>query len=395
MLLMPEDGPPVSPFRAQQLVADIKAAAASERPRAQAQAMNELDDNRIREIRPLVPPQIIIEELPLSETAAQTILQARKTCESIIKGSDDRLIVIVGPCSIHDVNAAIEYGQKLKELIPKFEKELLIIMRVYFEKPRTTVGWKGLINDPFMDTTFNINKGLRVARGLLLDLNDLGLPAAVEFLDTISPQYIADLVSWGAIGARTTESQVHRELASGISAPVGFKNGTNGGVAIAIDAIRAASAGHHFLSVTKQGLSAIVSTNGNDACHVILRGSTDGPNYSAQHVESCSAQLSKAGLRPSVMIDCSHGNSQKQFARQVVVAEDISTQLASGKTAQNIMGVMIESHLKEGRQDIPAEGPSGLVYGQSITDACISFETTIKVLETLAEGVRQRRATQA
>ncbi|KAG0148261.1 hypothetical protein CROQUDRAFT_105955 [Cronartium quercuum f. sp. fusiforme G11] len=379
------------PFRAQQLVADIKAAAAIQPPRAKAQAMNELDDNRIREIRPLVPPQIIIEELPLSEKAAQTILKARQGCEAVIKGEDDRLVVIVGPCSIHDVNAALEYGQKLKEVIPKFEKDLLIIMRVYFEKPRTTVGWKGLINDPFIDNTFNINKGLRVARGLLLDLNDLGLPAAVEFLDTISPQYIADLVSWGAIGARTTESQVHRELASGISAPVGFKNGTNGGVAIAIDAIRAASAGHHFLSVTKQGLSAIVSTEGNDACHVILRGSTEGPNYSAQHVQECAKQLSAAGLRASVMIDCSHGNSQKQFARQVNVAEDIAVQLSTGTTSQNIMGVMIESHLKEGRQNVPAEGPAGLVYGQSITDGCISFETTVKVLETLAEGVRQRR----
>ncbi|KAG5460405.1 MAG: 3-deoxy-7-phosphoheptulonate synthase 1, partial [Olpidium bornovanus] len=312
--------------------------------------------------------------------AARTILAARKGCERVIKGEDDRLIVVVGPCSIHDVPAALEYAQKLKEQVARFENELLIVMRVYFEKPRTTVGWKGLINDPFMDMSFNINKGLRVARGLLLDINELGLPTAVEFLDTISPQYIADLVSWGAIGARTTESQVHRELASGISAPVGFKNGasdgvldsmlaglhqrTNGGVGIAVDAIHAASSGHHFLSVTKHGLSAIVSTEGNDACHVILRGATDGPNYSAAHVRACCDKLAAAKLPARVMIDCSHGNSMKKFENQVVVAKDIAAQLSSASTAQNIMGVMIESNLREGRQNIPPEGPSHLVYGQ-------------------------------
>ncbi|KAL1915283.1 uncharacterized protein VTP21DRAFT_6741 [Calcarisporiella thermophila] len=354
-------------------------------------ALNELDDKRIREIKPLIPPQILMEELPLTLKAAESVLSGRHEAEAIIKGQDDRLLVVVGPCSIHDTKAAKEYAEKLRSYIPSAKNELCILMRVYFEKPRTTVGWKGLINDPFLNGTYQINKGLRVARSLLLDLNEIGVPVACEFLDTISPQYIADLVSWGAIGARTTESQVHRELSSGLSCPVGFKNGTDGNVGIAIDAIKAASVGHHFLSVTKQGLSAIVSTEGNDSCHVILRGGNAGPNYNAEYVSGYSSQLEKAGIPPRLMIDCSHGNSSKQFKRQLVVGEDIANQLATSPTGENIMGVMIESHLVEGRQNIPQEGPQALTYGQSITDACINWEDTVELLDKLRDAVRARR----
>ncbi|KAF9925987.1 hypothetical protein BGZ67_008350 [Mortierella alpina] len=355
-------------------------------------ALNELDDKRIKAIAPLIPPQILMEDLPLSLAAAQTIILGRHAAEEVIKGRDDRLLVIVGPCSIHDPKAAIEYAHKLKAYAVEAKEELAIIMRVYFEKPRTTVGWKGLINDPHLNNSFQINKGLRVARTLLLDLNEMGVPAGCEFLDTISPQYVGDLVSWGAIGARTTESQIHRELASGLSVPVGFKNGTDGSVSVALDAIKSASSGHHFLSVTKQGLSAIVSTEGNDSCHVILRGGAS-PNYETSEVKAVIDKLNAAKLPARVMVDCSHGNSSKVFARQMIVAEDLARQMAtSSETGDAIMGVMIESHLKEGRQDIPAAGPHGLVYGQSVTDACISWENTIVLLDNLREGVRQRRA---
>ncbi|KAI7877934.1 3-deoxy-7-phosphoheptulonate synthase [Lichtheimia hyalospora FSU 10163] len=356
-------------------------------------ALNELDDKRIKIIKPLIPPQILMEDIPLTLKAAQTIVEGRQAAENVIKGQDDRLLVVVGPCSIHDVKAAKEYASRLIEYAKGAKEELLIIMRVYFEKPRTTVGWKGLINDPQLNNSYEINKGLRIARQLLLDLNEAGIPTGCEFLDTISPQYTGDLVSWGAIGARTTESQVHRELASGLSCPVGFKNGTDGGVTVAMDAIKAASNGHHFLSVTKQGLSAIVETRGNGACHVILRGGKGGPNYDADSVKKCAEALSKAKLSPVVMVDCSHGNSSKDHKRQPLVAEDIARQLAEPKvTGDNIVGVMIESHLVEGRQDIPSEGAHRLTYGQSITDACINWEDTVKTLDTLREGVRARRA---
>ncbi|KAK9764139.1 hypothetical protein K7432_008617 [Basidiobolus ranarum] len=355
------------------------------------QRLNELDDKRIKETRPLIPPQILMEDFPLTDEAARAILAGRMGAEAIIHGRDDRLLVIVGPCSIHDTKAGIEYAKKLKEYAETASKDLHIIMRVYFEKPRTTVGWKGLINDPMLNDSFQINKGLRTARRFLLDVNELGLPAGCEFLDTISPQFIGDLVSWGAIGARTTESQVHRELASGLSVPVGFKNGTDGNVKVAIDAIKAANHGHSFLSVTKQGLSAIVTTEGNEHCHVILRGGATGPNYSSKHVKAISEQLSAAKLRSSIMIDCSHGNSSKVFSRQILVAEDIAKQLSVEDTGKDIFGVMIESHLIEGRQDIPHEGPSALKYGQSITDACIGWEDTVKVLDILRNGVQARR----
>ncbi|KAI8972020.1 3-deoxy-7-phosphoheptulonate synthase [Mycotypha africana] len=356
-------------------------------------ALNELDDKRITNIRPLIPPQILMEDIPLSLKAADTILNGRQAAEDIIHGKDDRLLVVVGPCSIHDVKAALEYAERLIEYANGAKDELHIIMRVYFEKPRTTVGWKGLINDPHLNNTYEINKGLRIARKLLLDLNEMGIPAACEFLDTISPQYTGDLVSWGAIGARTTESQVHRELASGLSCPVGFKNGTDGGMTVAIDAIGAASHGHHFLSVTKQGLSAIVQTAGNDACHVILRGGKSGPNYEAEHIKAAAADLIKHKLSPALMVDCSHGNSSKNHKRQPIVAQDIANQLANpSETGNYIIGVMIESNINEGRQDIPAEGPYALNYGQSITDACINWEDTVNVLENLREGVRARRA---
>ncbi|CAI2177808.1 689_t:CDS:10 [Funneliformis geosporum] len=354
-------------------------------------ALNELDDKRIKQIKPLIPPQILMEDSPLTLQAAQSVIIGRANAEKIIKGQDDRMLVIVGPCSVHDVKAAIEYAGRLKSYASEANDELFIIMRVYFEKPRTTVGWKGLINDPHLNNSFQINKGLRIARNLLLEINQMGVPCGCEFLDTITPQYLADLVSWGAIGARTTESQVHRELASGLSVPVGFKNGTDGNIGIAVDAIKAAGSGHHFLSVTKQGLSAIVATDGNDCCHVILRGGAKGPNYSAENVQEVAQKLEAAKLPARIMIDCSHGNSQKLFSKQVEVAKDIAEQLKSSPTGQHILGVMIESHLKEGRQNLPVEGPFNLAYGQSITDGCISWETTIQVLDTLREGVRARR----
>ena len=339
------------------------------------------DDVRINSLTELLPPIAHLYDLPISEAAAELVVSTRKAIADILHHGDKRLLVIIGPCSIHDPAAALEYAQKLLPLKKQYEKELLIVMRVYFEKPRTTVGWKGLINDPHLDGTFDINFGLRQARQLLLTLNDMGMPASTEFLDMITPQYYADLISWGAIGARTTESQVHRELASGLSCPVGFKNGTDGNLKIAIDAIGAASHPHHFLSVTKAGHSAIVHTAGNPDCHVILRGGKE-PNYSAEHVRDAVAQLIKAGVSPRLMVDCSHANSRKDYTRQMEVAQDVAAQIRNGE--QNIMGVMVESHLVEGRQDKPE------TYGQSITDACIGWDTTEEMLALLADAVRNR-----
>ena len=343
--------------------------------------MNKTDDIRINGIDELLPPIAHLYELPLDDRAAELVESTRNQIADLIHGRDKRLLAVIGPCSIHDPKAALEYARRLLPLRQKYEKELLIVMRVYFEKPRTTVGWKGLINDPYLDGTFDINFGLRQARRLLLDLNNLGVPASTEFLDMITPQYYADLISWGAIGARTTESQVHRELASGLSCPVGFKNGTDGNLKIAIDAIGAASHPHHFLSVTKAGHSAIVHTAGNPDCHVILRGGKE-PNYSTEHVKAAAEQLAKAGVTPRLMVDFSHANSRKDYTRQMEVARDVAAQIRNGE--QNIMGVMVESHLVEGRQDKPE------TYGQSITDACIGWDTTEEMLALLADAVRNR-----
>ncbi len=345
------------------------------------------DDLRILEIREVSPPVLVHEELPITDEAAATVFNAREAIHNILAGSDDRLLVIAGPCSIHDVDAAMEYAGRLKRMREKLADDLHIVMRVYFEKPRTTVGWKGLINDPNLDGSFQINKGLRLARGLLLDLAKMGMPAATEYLDLISPQYVADLVAWGAIGARTTESQVHRELASGLSCPVGFKNSTDGSLQVAIDAIRSASRPHHFLSVTKAGHSAIFSTAGNNDCHIILRGGRE-PNYDARSVNHAAEQLKAAGLPPKLMVDCSHANSRKDPSRQVEVARVLGEQLAAGD--RRIMGVMLESHLVGGRQD--AEDGRELTYGQSITDACMGWDDSEQVLEGLAAAVRARRA---
>lgn len=348
--------------------------------------MYQTDDVRIQEIKELLPPVAVLEKYPTTENAADTVFNARQSIHEILQGNDDRLLVIVGPCSIHDPAAAVEYGQRLKGLREKYADRLEIVMRVYFEKPRTTVGWKGLINDPYMDNSFQLNDGLRIGRKLLLDLTDMGVPAAVEFLDMITPQYLADLISWGAIGARTTESQVHRELASGLSCPVGFKNGTDGNIKIACDAIGAASSPHHFLSVTKFGHSAIVSTTGNNDCHIILRGGKE-PNYDETHVSGIIKELEERGRSTKVMIDFSHANSCKDYRRQALVAENVGAQVAAGN--QCIFGVMIESHLVEGRQDL-VHGKAQ-TYGQSITDACIGWDTTEEVLAKLADAVEARR----
>jgi len=347
------------------------------------------DDLRIRELKELLPPAHLIREFSCSEKASDVIYGARQAMHRILHGMDDRLIVVIGPCSIHDTRAAVEYAKLLKVQRDRFANELEIVMRVYFEKPRTTVGWKGLINDPHMDGSFKINDGLRTARELLLDINELGVPTGTEYLDMISPQYIADLVSWGAIGARTTESQVHRELASGLSCPVGFKNGTDGNVKIAVDAIKAASQPHHFLSVTKGGHSAIVSTSGNEDCHIILRGGKT-PNYDAASVQEACDAVAKSGLAARVMIDASHANSSKKHENQIPVCQDIANQVAGGD--QRIIGVMVESHLVGGRQDHVQGTPvENLTYGQSVTDACIGWDDSVAVLESLAESVRKRR----
>jgi 3-deoxy-7-phosphoheptulonate synthase len=350
----------------------------------------QVDDVRIREIKELTPPAHLLREFPSTEKTERLTFETRQAIHRILHGSDDRLLVIIGPCSIHDTKAGLEYAQRLLGLRREFEQDLVIVMRVYFEKPRTTVGWKGLINDPDLDGSFNINKGLRLARQFLMELNELGLPAGNEFLDMISPQYYADLVSWGAIGARTTESQVHRELASGLSCPVGFKNGTDGNVRIAVDALKAARTPHHFLSVTKAGHTAIVSTNGNEDCHIILRGGKH-PNYDAASVDAAAKELAAAGLEQRLMVDCSHSNSQKMYQRQIDVAREIARQVAGGE--DRVIGVMVESHLKGGRQDLVPGKP--LAYGQSITDACIGWEESVPLVRNLAEAVRKRRLVKA
>lgn len=348
------------------------------------------DDLRIREIKELVPPAHVFREYPASSRAAQTTHLARQAIHRILHGADDRLLVIIGPCSIHDYDGALEYAKKLASQAERYQADLVVVMRVYFEKPRTTVGWKGLINDPHLDNTFRINEGVRLARRILLDINELGLPCATEFLDTITPQYTADLIAWGAIGARTTESQVHRELASGLSCPVGFKNGTDGNMRIAVDAIRSANSPHHFLSVTKSGHTAIVSTQGNEDCHVILRGGK-APNYDAPSVDAAAREIAKAGLAARLMIDFSHSNSRKQFKLQMEVSTSVAAQLAAGEA--RIVGVMVESNLVEGRQDIVAEQP--LTYGQSVTDACLGWDDSLLVLDQLAAAVRARRLAKA
>ena len=348
--------------------------------------MPRTDDLRIREMKELIPPSHLIREFSCTEKASTTVANARNALHRILHAQDDRVMVVIGPCSIHDPKAAMEYARRLLEQRERFSADLEIVMRVYFEKPRTTVGWKGMINDPYMDNSFRINDGLRMARELLLNINEFGLPAGTEFLDVISPQYVADLISWGAIGARTTESQVHRELASGLSCPVGFKNGTDGNVKIAVDAIKAASQPHHFLSVTKGGHSAIVSTSGNEDCHIILRGGKT-PNYDAASVEAACKDIAASGLASRLMIDASHANSSKKPENQVPVCADIGRQIAAGDT--RIVGIMVESHLVGGRQDLVPD--KELTYGQSITDGCIDWDASVKVLEGLADAVRQRR----
>lgn len=344
------------------------------------------DDLRIQKIREVASPASVHEAYPVTEAAARTVHESRLNVHKVLHNEDDRLVVIVGPCSVHDPDAALEYAGKLNAVQKELENELIIIMRVYFEKPRTTVGWKGLINDPLLDGSFEINKGLHVARSLLLRINEMGLPTATEFLDLISPQYIADLISWGAIGARTTESQGHRELASGLSTPVGFKNGTDGRLQIAIDAIGAAQRPHHFMSLTKAGQSAIFSTTGNNDCHVILRGG-ERPNYDAESINIAASEMEKAGLDPKLMIDFSHANSKKQHQRQIDVGKDVAAQIARGD--HRIIGAMVESHLVSGQQSL--NGGHDLVYGQSVTDACIAWDDTVPLLKILAEAVKRRR----
>lgn len=349
--------------------------------------LHRTDDLRIQQLRSLIPPTVLMEELPITEPVSTLVARTRQDVSRIFNGHDRRLFVVVGPCSLHDPQAGLDYARRLAEFTKPLAGELLVAMRVYFEKPRTIVGWKGLINDPHLDGSFAINDGLRLARQFLLNVNALGMPAAAEFLDPISPQFFADLVSWGAIGARTSESQVHRELASGLSMPVGFKNGTDGTVQIAIDAVRSAAHPHQFLGVTKQGLAAIVVTNGNPDCHVILRGGSAGPNFSATHVQAAVNDLTRAKIGPRLMVDCSHANSGKDHTRQPTVLRDIARQIASG--TDSIRGVMIESFLVAGRQDVLAGVP--LTYGQSITDACMDWDTTAPLLAELAEAVRAGR----
>ncbi len=348
------------------------------------------DDVRITGLQEVLAPKVLHEEFPMDEQASETVYHARNALHAILHGEDDRLMVVVGPCSVHDPEAAREYATRLKPLISELKADLCIVMRVYFEKPRTTVGWKGLINDPDLDGSFHINKGLKLARQLLRDLAIDGVPTGTEFLDLISPQYIADLVSWGAIGARTTESQGHRELASGLSCPVGFKNSTDGGFKIAIDAVNAASRPHVFMSLTKEGRSAIFSTRGNNDCHIILRGGKQ-PNYDATSVNYAAEQLVKYGLKPQMMVDCSHANSLKDYRRQVDVCSNVAQQVSAGEN--RIIGVMLESHLVEGRQNVVPGQP--LIYGQSITDACMSWENTKRCLKQLAEAAGKRRVLNA
>ena len=344
------------------------------------------DDTRIISLQEVISPEKLHIELPITDTAAETTVTTREAIHKVLHGEDDRLLVVIGPCSVHDTAAALDYASRLKPYIDSLSEDLIIVMRVYFEKPRTTVGWKGLINDPNLDESFDINKGLHIARDLLINLNSQGVPAATEYLDLITPQYVSDLIAWGAIGARTTESQTHRELSSGLSCPVGFKNGTDGTVKVAIDAIGAAVRPHHFLSVTKQGHSAIFKTKGNEDCHLILRGGK-APNYDAESIESAASELGKAGVNLHMMIDFSHANSSKQHERQMIVGTDVAGQIAGGD--MRISGVMIESHIVAGRQD-QVEGQE-LTYGQSITDACIDWDSSVQLLEELAAAVRTRR----
>ena len=362
------------------------------RPAGSSDRTSRTDDERIKDITVLPPPEHLIRFFPIQGSAVESLItQTRHNIQDILTGSDDRLLVVMGPCSIHDPSAALDYARQLKTQRDKYAGTLEIVMRVYFEKPRTTVGWKGLINDPYLDESFRIDEGLRIARQLLIEINRLGLPAGSEFLDVISPQYLGDLIAWGAIGARTTESQVHRELASGLSAPIGFKNGTDGNIKIATDAIQAAAGGHHFLSVHKNGQVAIVQTNGNKDCHVILRGGKT-PNYDAASVAAACADLAKAGLPPTLMVDCSHANSSKQHEKQVDVARDIATQVQGG--SKSVFGVMVESHLTAGAQKFtPGQDDAAkLAYGQSITDACLGWADSLTVLETLSAAVTARRA---
>ncbi len=347
-------------------------------------------DLHVESNRPLLPPAILLDELPLDEAGSLTVARAREEIIDVLHGDDDRLIAVVGPCSVHDPAAALEYARRLKSLADELADDLCVVMRVYFEKPRTTVGWKGLINDPRLDGSYVINEGLRLARKLLLDLVDVGMPAGSEFLDPITPQFTSDLVAWGAIGARTVESQVHRELASGLSMPVGFKNGTEGSIQTAIDAVRAAAHPHRFLGVTEQGLAGIVATRGNPDCHIILRGGATGPNADAASVQKALSALRGAKVTPRLVIDTSHGNSHKDYRRQPGVAREVAEQIAAGEGG--IAGVMMESFLVDGRQDL--EDPKHLVYGQSITDACMGWEMTVPVLRDLAAAVRARRSVQ-
>ena len=352
--------------------------------------IHEIDDVRIQNIRPLMAPGILIEDLPVSEAQSEVVAGGRVEIEKILDGEDDRLVVVVGPCSIHDPEAGLEYAQRLAPIRERYRDDLCIVMRVYFEKPRTTVGWKGLINDPHLDGSFSIREGLYAARRFLRDVTDLGLPTGSEFLDPITPQFYADLISWGAIGARTTESQVHRELASGLSMPVGFKNGTYGTVQMAIDGIGAAAGEHHFLSVTKHGVAGIVATKGNPHCHVILRGGSSGPNFDEESIRRVEEQLTAANLLPRIMVDCSHANSGKDHEKQPAVAQSLSEQISNG--SQSIFGLMMESFLEDGNQKhSQSQGREGLVYGQSITDKCMSWERTEPLFEMLAEAVRKRR----
>ncbi len=358
---------------------------------AHSEKTSQTDDERIETVTPLPPPEHLIRFFPISGTPVEQLVgETRRRIRRIMSGEDDRLLVIIGPCSIHDPLAALDYARRLKAERERHADTLEIVMRVYFEKPRTTVGWKGLINDPYLDESYRIDEGLRIGRHLLLDINRLGVPAGSEFLDVISPQYLGDLIAWGAIGARTTESQVHRELSSGISAPIGFKNGTDGNIRIATDAIQAAAQPHHFLSIHKNGQVAIVQTKGNKDCHVILRGGK-APNYDAASVDAACNALSAAGLPPSLMVDCSHANSSKQHQRQVEVAEEVSSQLRAG--SRQVFGVMIESHLQPGAQKFTPgkDDPARLAYGQSITDACIGWDDSLAVLATLGEAVQARR----
>lgn len=358
---------------------------------ARSEKTSQTDDERIKDVTPLPPPEHLIRFFPISGTPVEALVAGtRKHIRQIIAGKDDRLLVIMGPCSIHDPAAALEYARRLKAQRDRYADTLEIVMRVYFEKPRTTVGWKGLINDPYLDESYRIDEGLRIGRQLLLEINRLGMPAGSEFLDVISPQYLGDLIAWGAIGARTTESQVHRELSSGLSAPIGFKNGTDGNIRIATDAIQAAARPHHFLSVHKNGQVAIVETKGNKDCHVILRGGK-APNYSAADVAAACKDLEAAKLPPTLMVDCSHANSSKQHQKQIEVARDIAAQLAGG--SRSVFGVMVESHLTAGAQKFSPgkDDPSKLAYGQSITDACIGWDDSVAVLDVLSEAVKARR----